>query len=690
MNATTPPTPRVNIVTWMYSHPRNDSVSYPQVAGAAGSDEARETYWRCVFSLFHSSHLFHRPSEVRHLLFYNEPPPENLDGVNSNEICEAFQITRVPLTTITRPPTDYYSSWNSQFILLDVLEELSTMLKKGFATDVPLSRKDIFLVLDSDCLFNRPLSAALIKRTMQHKALTYTGAWEASDSLLNGVSTRELKLVAQEMGVACDNFYYHCGEFFCCLGSELERISAEARSAYQTSLIRHEEGKKKFNEEAHLLSYVFHKLGYPPFTANRFVKRLWSVPEIDTQEPSDDDLVVWHLLTEKHGKILDYFNAINREMVALGKFSVSVDHVSKGNEMAAWRMLQRVGLGAPPFINAGYVRAVTLSNLKHFLESKLTLDTYSRQATVVPQAREMQAEFAKAYPSSTAIPLSDPPLLGLGAMPELNILFEEARKAADETMIVELTACSSHATKILALACAGTRKQVYSINVPLNFCTVDHLQRHGMLHQDLKHLGLENTVHIRAQYPFEFLHGLASPEKIGLIVLDGSLPGAVLTHAISHLRTRVDAATSMVRISSPLFALENETVAAAHLQAPYDQLHRALIVVAAEYDKGGILSTALAATLNPATPAPELDTAEKAIGTMPKYVRRYLPTLLSYAGGINGILHYWYGLVRKEHGDFEKALAEFEMAAAARYPLALGTAKRHIDYLRGHLQKSGF
>lgn len=276
------------VVTWMYCSPQEEDIYYCQV-GTANDEQTQLLYWRCVFLLFESSARLNK--DTRHILFVNKMPPDFIDGVDISVLVKDYSIEIVQLSTITKTPRDYYGSWNTQFIMLDVLDWLTTNV-----TD-----DDNIFLLDCDIIFNKPIGPELIEKLNHHRALLYSYDHD-DDFLINGLTPVELLNISREMseGFPGDKYIYSCGEIVCCKGSEVREICRLARIGFRKSLDRYEKGLKKFNEEAHLLSYVYHLLGYETHTANAFIKRIWTERRIHSNIDGDEDkLVLWHLPAEK-------------------------------------------------------------------------------------------------------------------------------------------------------------------------------------------------------------------------------------------------------------------------------------------------------------------------------------------------------------------------------------------------------
>jgi hypothetical protein len=66
-----------------------------------------------------------------------------------------------------------------------------------------------------------------------------------------------------------------------------------------------------FLEEAHFLSILYAARGYKNFTANPFIKRMWTTFKVNNIEKKDLGIDIWHLLAEKKSG----FRAAFRQLV---------------------------------------------------------------------------------------------------------------------------------------------------------------------------------------------------------------------------------------------------------------------------------------------------------------------------------------------------------------------------------------
>jgi|GEM_PF-125306 len=283
-----PEAPRTYLCTWMYGDAPGEESVYPQVAGVSSAPAFQEVYWRCV-AIFFASSARHNP-EARHLLFTNVSAVPTVDGLDLAAFLDGLGVEVVPLPLTYHTPEGYYGAWRNQFYVFDAVAHLAGRL----ADD------DRCVLLDSDCVWVRSADA-LAEAVAREGALTYDiglrPGWPQ-----NGLNREEMGAIFSELlperPVASP--LYFGGEIFAATGRETRRVAAEILPLWETLLARHRAGRPKLNEEAHALSFVYHKLGYGAGTADPFIKRIWTTLLYESDAAASDlDLTVWHLPAEK-------------------------------------------------------------------------------------------------------------------------------------------------------------------------------------------------------------------------------------------------------------------------------------------------------------------------------------------------------------------------------------------------------
>ena len=290
--------PPTTIATWLYAEPEGEESVYPQVVGQGAPSSARfqAIYWRCVAVFFASS--ARHALEARRVLFTNVAAVPRVDGHDLGGLLRRLGVEVVPLPYTFLPPDDYFGAWRNQFYVFDAIRWLADEVVEDGGG----------LLLDSDCVFVRS-AGVLSEAAQEHGALTYdfglppqgrNGLTPEATATLWADLDRELDAPGGSAREAACGPTYHGGEIVAATGAMLRHIDALAGPLWAELMRRHATGRPKFNEEAQALTYLYERLGVARGTANPFLRRIWTtlVGYSDVQ-PSDLDLVVWHLPAEK-------------------------------------------------------------------------------------------------------------------------------------------------------------------------------------------------------------------------------------------------------------------------------------------------------------------------------------------------------------------------------------------------------
>lgn len=290
------------ISTWFYAEREGEESVYPQVGGRSSSTWFQAVYWRCVVDFFAAS-LRVNP-EATHRLYTNVDAIPDVEGFQTREFLDRHGVEVVVLPYASRPPAGWFPAWANQFYVLDVAAHLAETLPEAEAVGV---------LLDSDCVFTRPVGP-LVEAARQHGALTFDVGIPADEDT-HGLSPRAMgRLFAELDGVGGDGAAplatYVGGELLAATRETLRAVTAEAQAVWPEMRRRHAAGLPKFNEEAHLLSYVYHRLGLPIGTADPFIDRMFTWFTGATVRPGHEDLMIWHLPNEKRLGLRRLFRAV--------------------------------------------------------------------------------------------------------------------------------------------------------------------------------------------------------------------------------------------------------------------------------------------------------------------------------------------------------------------------------------------
>lgn len=279
------------ITTWFYAEHEGEESFYPQVGGRSSSPGFHAVYWRCVVDFFAASVRVN--PEARHRFYTNQSVVAEVDGFDIRSFLDHLDIEVVVLPYASRPPAGYYGAWASQFYVLDIAAHLADTLRDG----------DVGLILDSDCVFTRSI-APLVSATRRHGALTFDTQM-GPDEVRSGLSLREMGQIYAELGSGSRSDggglipAYVGGEIVSATRETLVEITSHAQDILPEMHRRHEEGLPKFNEEAQLLSFIYHRLDLALGTANPFIDRMFTWFTASTVRPGHEDLMIWHLPNEK-------------------------------------------------------------------------------------------------------------------------------------------------------------------------------------------------------------------------------------------------------------------------------------------------------------------------------------------------------------------------------------------------------
>lgn len=242
----------------------------------------------------------------RHLLFSNKRLEEfpEIDGFDLQSFLKNknVEVATLPLTWQT--PEGYFGKWRNQFYIFDILQFIENRFKSS-------GDESSFIILDSDCIINRPLDA-LFAEIQRHELLALPMPYSDTHNI-NGVTRQEMRQIFTELDGKDpgENPVYYGGEIFAATLPIIRKINALAPKVWLKMLERHGAGQPKLNEEAHFLSYCYHKIGNFG-SLDGFIKRIWTSPHYSNVLPDDANLPIWHLPSEKTGGIALIFKTLDK------------------------------------------------------------------------------------------------------------------------------------------------------------------------------------------------------------------------------------------------------------------------------------------------------------------------------------------------------------------------------------------
>jgi hypothetical protein len=281
----------LNIVsTWLYISPDNENIKYYQVKGKSSSKKFIETYLKNIVCFFWSAKTYN-VSNTKYILFINNDLPNYINDFDLFDYLNAFNVEVVKLDNIfCVAPPNYYKAWNSQFVIIDILKWFS--LQQYYYNAI---------LLDNDCLIIKDLNQIFDEVSNINGILNYEIDYDENFHIngLNQLNLKELYNIYHNTSNN-DKIKYFGGEFICFNNKVIKSLYNESIRLYLLSLERFYKGEMHYYEEAHLLSSVYHKLGFVSGNANKYIKRIWTNPIIFSNvNGSEHELFIWHLPSEK-------------------------------------------------------------------------------------------------------------------------------------------------------------------------------------------------------------------------------------------------------------------------------------------------------------------------------------------------------------------------------------------------------
>lgn len=291
------------VSSWIYIAPRGSVSLHPQVGSEIGSQRIQNFYWRSLVCMMASVKTFNPDS--RRIVFSNVTEMPVIDGVSVADSLAALNVELVVLDHLSLPPAGFHGAWGTQFIVLDCVESLVRLSSPG----------DEILLLDSDCILNQPIGPDFLATIHQQRCLRYD-IDDGKDSPANGLTWQDMGKLAREYNppLERERIRYAGGEIMAGTHEAMAEVASLARPAYDLSVTRFQQGLPKFNEEAHLLSYVYEVMGLAEDTANPYIKRIWTNRGIFCNvDGTEDKLVILHLPSEKKDGFVKAFNLLTAQ-----------------------------------------------------------------------------------------------------------------------------------------------------------------------------------------------------------------------------------------------------------------------------------------------------------------------------------------------------------------------------------------
>ena len=296
------------ICTWICVDAVGEESIYPQTGEKSSGKKHQEIYWRCIILFFATSKRFNKTQ--KHILFSNTRQIPTWEGLDVAAALKELDVEVIYTDFNYKTPKGYFNLFQNQFYEFSILE---------YITKNNANPDDQYLILDSDCIFTRPVEE-LFELAKPAGFISFEDDCK-TDLVIHGLSRIDMKALYQELsdkpveGIPG----YHLGEFFLASVKNINTIFKDFQALWPELMRRHEAGLPKFNEEAQTLSYIYYQNDFKASTRKDLLKRFWTNPVFYRNvEPSDVNVAIWHLPSEKTWGLADLYQSLIVEHKNLG------------------------------------------------------------------------------------------------------------------------------------------------------------------------------------------------------------------------------------------------------------------------------------------------------------------------------------------------------------------------------------
>ena len=196
------------------------------------------------------------------------------------------RIEHVPFSH--EPPAGFASTFLGSLYLLDVINGLDS---------------DYLTVVDPDvfCI------SSLGKMWESGFSLTALNIDSPREVGINGLSPRQADEVHEALGERRTVDYHYGGEFYGIPRAARKVISERVERAWTISTDRWAQGLPYFTTEEHIMNFAL--AGSPIVDAHDVIRRIWTAHSFRTVDGDEDNLLLWHLPSEKERGFRRVFTA---------------------------------------------------------------------------------------------------------------------------------------------------------------------------------------------------------------------------------------------------------------------------------------------------------------------------------------------------------------------------------------------
>jgi len=285
----------IYISTWFYESPKGENVYYPGVGDKSDTWDFQKIYWNCIYSFFKTARQHCKSADninFKFLLFLNgDIPNKGLYG-NGFEPEKFFSDNDVDLIKFDPkhiPSDDGLKTFRTQFVMIDILKKMQFLMNPD----------DLFLILDSDCIFVKPIPVESFDDLAVRGIQFIPNSWSESD-VSNGLNNRQFNEIGEKLSPEIHKkINYFCGgEYFGFSFDKLVEFNKRVEDLYAANFCL----DFQLQTEEQLFTLCLNLMRDRDFSdASKFIRRVWTDAEkFRNAQECDDCLSVLHLPAEKN------------------------------------------------------------------------------------------------------------------------------------------------------------------------------------------------------------------------------------------------------------------------------------------------------------------------------------------------------------------------------------------------------
>lgn len=287
------------ITTWFYKESKDEASFYPQLGQKGSSSLVHSIYMQIQVPFFVT--FKHYNPDARCIFFTNltlEDLPDYLI-----RLFRKLNVETVTLPYSCKPPKGWYTAWQNQFYLYDILKYMGNRM----------GEEDTLLVSDADCLCHTSLTP-LFEEVRKNGSALYEFITDRKH-IINGITLPQMEELYRNCYGKTETspITYYGGEFVAFRKDIINRLNTAFPELWAFNLKYGQQHPFKLNEEAHLLSLLAEHLNIRNAIANRYVKRMWTTPHFNNVQPNDENFPVWHLPYEKKRGLYQLYKLIGKD-----------------------------------------------------------------------------------------------------------------------------------------------------------------------------------------------------------------------------------------------------------------------------------------------------------------------------------------------------------------------------------------